>query len=137
MSRREKSLATIGVALMLAGCVAPWAHTQAASAGARSVGGLGHGGASEHEGSVGAGLLVLLGRPMLAALCALAGAIGTALAMYELPGTLTAGAAIYQADVAWGAYLVLLGSVIAFGVTALRIVSRGDRPPLAERGSSA
>jgi hypothetical protein len=111
MTLLAKAGAVIGVVLMALGCAAPWAYTREVASGTTSVGGLEHGAWIVLGLSVLLGLLIL-GSRLLVALCALAAAAWTALVMYELLGTLLVGA-IYQADIAWGAYLALLGSVVA------------------------
>jgi len=118
MTLLAKAGAVIGVVLMALGCAAPWASTREVASGTTLVGGLEHGAWIVLGLSVLLGLLILLGSRLLVALCALAAAAWTALVMYELPGTLLVGA-IYQAEIAWGAYLALLGSVIVVGAAAL------------------
>lgn len=59
-----------------------------------------------------------------AALLALAAAAWTALVMYQLPGSLTSEQA-WQTDMAWGAYVALLGALIVLASATTR---RGPSP---------
>ncbi len=136
MTPRAKACAAGGIALMLLGCAAPWAQTKAVAAGTTSVGGLAHGAWIVVGFSVLLGLLILLGSRLLVALCALAAAAWMAYVRYELPGTLLRDAA-YQADIAWGAYLALLGSLIVVVAALLRAAPPGVRSPVPQRSASA
>jgi hypothetical protein len=110
--------AALGAAAMIAGALGPWATSQTV-AGQAGTAGMDHGGVAIVLLAVCIALLAVVGQPTLIAFCALGAGGWTALVIYYLPGTLIdAGAS--QADMTWGAYLALAGSVVAIGAALVR-----------------
>jgi hypothetical protein len=119
------------VVLIAAGFVAPWVHGTTYAGHEFTVGGLdpGSGGPLVLTCAAGAAVALMMGWQPLARVCAAAAVALTALAMYQLPGSLP----VAEAEITYGALLALIGSV------ALVIVATSVSPPAAaqRRGPEA
>lgn len=114
VTRRSQAAVLFGLALMVLGAGAPWASAHTLRDGVVSVSGMPHG-AALVLGLAALGVLALaLRAPTALVLLGLASAAWTALVMYQLPGSLVEGPA-WQAEIAWGAYVALLGAVVVSG----------------------
>ena len=118
MTRGTTLVAALGAAAMIAGALGPWA-TEHTVLGQSTVPGMDHGGLAVVLLALMVMVLALADRPTLLGVCALAAALWLALVMYGLPGALTSAGA-GQADIAWGAYLALMGCVVALGAAFAR-----------------
>lgn len=118
VTRRRQAAVLLGLALMTLGAGAPWATAHTLRDGVVSVSGMPHG-AALVLGLAALGVLALVCRAHTAlALLGLASAAWTVLVMYQLPGSLVAGPA-WQAEIAWGAYVALLGALVLSGAGLL------------------
>jgi hypothetical protein len=112
----------LGLALMTAGSLSPWATANTWHDGVVPASGIGHGGEVVLVLCVLIVLSLVARAHVVAAALALLATAWIALIAYELPGSLTAGGA-WQANLAWGIGIALLGSVL---VTIAARRSRAD-----------
>ena len=112
MDSRSNLMGAVGVLLMASAVALPWAKTGPAGQAVDSVAGFEHGfGVVLILAAIGAAGLALGNRPVTSLAASIA-ALWTVLVMYQLPGSLTDTGGVGIAEMSWGSYLALAGSIL-------------------------
>jgi hypothetical protein len=120
MDAAARRFATLGLLLAASAVVLPWAKTGPDTQAVDPVSGFGNGLEIVLILTVASACGVLLRNRAVTFLAACIAALWMLMVMYELPGTLLSARAVGIAEISWGAFAALVGSLIIGGAACRR-----------------